>query len=390
MNRILKHILMILLMAGCGAPIARAESVTNVSPQAGILMKAAYTAVVEAELAGASARESEARKSYQAALTAFARLKSDYPGWQTELIGRREAECRKALADLDQRMDPGDGKVPLVLAGSAASNEAARLQGLLLELRRVQTTLTMSKVNEDEEKSKKLADEVERLEDSLNEASKARQALERKVSKLEARLSRISGHAGSGTNSACRAVAGAVKAEANRMMKEGEMLPAGRMLREAVELMPNESDLVVLLAVAYCQDGRFAEAIPLLTPFDVWRPKNYAALLTLGTAHMGLGQIGEAREATEKALNIKPDSMDGHYNLAQILVSIFPPDADGAREHYQRALELGAPVDPEFENALKTALIITRMKKRPGLEQRTTSRAAKSEVRTPGAKSDTP
>lgn len=390
MNRMLKHVVMIILMAGGVISAARAESVTNVSPQAAALMKQAYQNVVEAELAGASHREADARKSYRAALSAFARLKSDYPGWQAGMIDRRQAECQKALAALEKPLEPEVKKEQSAPTGAAASNETVRLQGVLLELRKVQTTLALIKGKGYEEKEKQLEDEVERLEDALNDASKARQELQRKVSKLEARLSKLNGRTGGGSNHAYRAVIVAVKSEANRLMKEGDMLPAIKMLNEAVELIPGESELEILLAVAYCQDGRYAEAIPLLTPYDVWRPKNSAALLTLGMAHMGLGQIGEARDATEKALHIKPDSADGHYNLAQILISILPPDAEGAREHYQRALELGAPVDAELENALKTALIITRMKKRPGLEQRTTSRSVKSEVRTPRVKTDTP
>lgn len=390
MNRILRPILMIVLVAGCGFPVVRAESVTNVAPQAGVLMKNAYLAVVEAELARSSHRDADAKKSYWTALTAFAKLKSEYPGWQAEMINRREMECRKALAALEQPLEPELRKEKYGLDAASASNEAVRLQGMLLELRQVQTTLSLMNAREDEAKGKQLANEIEGLEDALNEAAKTRQELQRKIGRLEARLSKALGRTGSGTNGPCRAVVLAVKSEANRMMNGGDMLPAIHLLTEAVELMPSESELVVLLAVAYCQDGRYAEALPLLTPFDVWRPKNAAALLTLGMAHMGLGQIGEARDATEKGLHIKPDSIDGHYNLAQILVSILPPDVEGARLHYQRALELGAPVDLEFENTLKTALIITRMKKRPGLEQRTTTRAAKSEVRTPGAKSDIP
>jgi Flp pilus assembly protein TadD len=181
----------------------------------------------------------------------------------------------------------------------------------------------------------------------------------------------------------------AVKSEANRLIKANEVDHAITLLMEAIELMPTEPDLVVLLAEANCRDGRFDVAVKLLAPFDVWRAKNASALVTLGTAYMGLGEIGKARDAMEKALSIKPDSADAHYNLAQIMITISPPDVPGAQEHYQRAMELGAPADLEFENALRTAMIITRMKKHSGSEKRSSPRSSNSEIKTPGAKTGT-
>lgn len=245
-------------------------------------------------------------------------------------------------------------------------------------------------VKGDEIKSKQLAGEVARLNEELSEAAKASQVLQRKILKLEAKLSKSGARSSVVTNTLCREVVAAVKSEANRMMKANDMIPAISLLMEAVELMPTETDLVVLLAVADCRDGRFEDAVKLMAPFDVWKAKNSDALLTLGTAYMGLGEIGKARDATEKALSIKADSAEAHYNLAQILVTITPADVSGAQEHYQRALELGAPVDLDFENALRTSLIISRMKKHSGTQTRQSARAVKSEVRTPGAKTDTP
>jgi hypothetical protein len=89
---------------------------------------------------------------------------------------------------------------------------------------------------------------------------------------------------------------------------------------------------------------------------------------------MGLGRIGEARVATEKALKINPDSPEVNYNMAQILISLSPPEVMDAQQHYRRALELGMAPDPDFENTLRTALIIARLKTRPS-----TSRGTKVE-----------
>ncbi len=239
--------------------------------------------------------------------------------------------------------------------------------------------------------SKQLMAEVERLNEELNESVKSEQALQRKIVKLEAKLTKVSGGSVSETNISCRAVVAAVKKEASRLMSTNEFVPAIMLLMEAAELMPSETDLVVALALANCRDGRYADAVKLLTPFDVWKPKNADALLTLGTAYMGLGEVGKARDAVEKTLAIKPNSAEAHYNLAQILITVTPPDVPNAQAHYQRALELGAPVDLEFENALRTAIIITRMKQRKNAtSQWQTRERVTSPMMTPGMPTDTP
>ena len=60
--------------------------------------------------------------------------------------------------------------------------------------------------------------------------------------------------------------------------------------------------------------------------------------------------------------------------MAQILVSLTPPDVGESQQHYRRALELGLAADPDFENTLRTAQIIARIKKqRHGSSWRTST-----------------
>jgi len=388
MKHVGKLFLMVIMMLSWALQGSVAGTVTNVTPQAVALLKKAYVAVVEAELARSENQNTEAAKSYRAALECYEKLKTDYPGWQAFMISGRMTECENALAALEMPREPEAVLGKNLEAEAESSNDVVRLQVLLKELQSVKEALASAKTTGDESNSKQMAAEVDRLKDELNDAAKDKQILQRKILKLDAKLNKTS--AGSGTNSPCKAVVSAVKSEANRLMKANGMVPAIALLIEATELMPEETDLVVLLAVANCRDGRFGDAVKLMAPFDVWRAKNADALLTLGTAYMGLGEVGKARDAIEKTLSIKPESAEAHYNMAQILITIFPPDVTGAQEHYQQALELGSPVDPEFENALRTAMIITRMKKKSGSDRRTTTRSINTEVRNPGAKTDTP
>lgn len=357
MNLMTKWMVMAGMMLAVAMPaVLGAESTNSVSP-AGTLLRNAYLAVVEAELARAERRDTDAVAAYRKALGLYGRLQAEYPGWQAAMVSYRVAECQNDLSSLEA----GNGSTSnAVVAAHSETNAPRRLEALLVELRDARAALGAEKDNTVELREKQLGQEVDRLSEELQQAAKANQALIRRTAKLEAKLNR-SGLA-EGTNTLCKAVAAAVKAEARRMTQEGKMETAVALLREAAELMPSEHDLVVQLAVAHCRDGKFGDAVQVLQPFDVKHPSNADALLTLGTAYMGLGKIGEARVVTEKALKLNPESAETHYNMAQILITITPPDLAASQQHYRRALELGLAADPDFENTLRTAQIIGRLK----------------------------
>ena len=356
----LKYMSVAVLMMVMGARMTFAADATSSISQAGDLLKKAYLAVVDAEMARSDHRDVEAASAYHKALELYGRLQAEYPGWQAAMVSYRVAECQNELATLElPRGHEGGSNAVAVVTEDA--NAARRLTSLLNELRDVKAALGPEKENVIVLTSKEQEKEVKRLRDELDEAVKSNQSLLRKIAKLEVRLDR-SGPT-KGTNSLFVAVSSAVKAEARRMMDDGKMEGATALLREAVELMPSEADLVVQLAVALCRDGKFDAAVQVLRPFDVWHPTNADAMLTLGTAYMGVGKVGEARVATEKTLKINPKSCEAHYNMAQIMISLVPPDVAGAQQHYQRALELGLMADPQFENILRTAMIVNRLKK---------------------------
>jgi tetratricopeptide (TPR) repeat protein len=330
---------------------------------AGEFLRQAYLSVVDAELARAEERPADAVAAYRQALEYYSRLQAEYPGWQGAMVSYRVAECQNEIAAIEKAGAGGAAAVP-ARVGDLAGNDVARLDKLIVDLREVKAALAASPELPAAAPDKQLGREVERLRDELQQAAKANQALQRKVAKLEAKLSR-SGGAEAPAHAPSATLVAAVKAEAHRLMQSGKEADAMVLLREAAERMPAEPGLVVLLGVAACRVGQFQDAVFVLQPFDVRRPDNADALLTLGTAYMGLGRIGEARDVTEKALKVNPDSAEAHYNLAQILVTLKPPEVAESQQHYRRALELGLPADPDFENTLRTALIISRLKKRP-------------------------
>ena len=390
MKKIVKRLLILGMILGWGIQGVWAEPVTNITPQAGEWLKKAYLAVVDAEMARAENHDAEAAQSFRTAIGFYNQLSTEYPGWQSTLVSSRVAECQKALLALEMPREPKVDKDKAGETVATVTNAEVRLQGLLRELRAVQVELAQVKTAGDDSQAKQREADVDRLKDELNDATKANLVQQRKIAKLEAKLKKNGDMTVSGTNAVGHAVVSAVKSEANRLMKINDVNQAITLLTESLELLPSETDLVVLLAVADCRDGRFAEAVKLMAPFDVWRGKNADALLTLGTAYMGMGELGKARDAVEKALAINPDYAEAHFNLAQILLTIKPPDVTKSQEHYQRAVELGSPVDLEFENALRTAMIISRMKKKTGSSVKPSPRTMNSDIRTPGATTGTP
>jgi Flp pilus assembly protein TadD len=204
--------------------------------------------------------------------------------------------------------------------------------------------------------------ELDRVRAERDEAERANQSLLRRVGRLEARVGH--GLEPASTNQTGKTVSVTVRNEARRLIESGDNAGALRLLQEARGMLSGDTDVLILLGVAACQSGRFDEAVNVLKPFDVPGATQANALLTLGTAYMGLGRVGDARVAMEKALAIDPRSPEANYNMAQILLSVSPSDPVAAQQYYRQALELGLPGDADLENSLRVAVIMSRIKKR--------------------------
>ena len=344
------------LMVALAGGLARADETT-----ASTLLRQAYLAVVDAEMAIAANRSADAVAAYRQALDLYSRIRTDYPGWQTQVLDFRIADCRNQVAALESPLATGPDAIAPA-APTASTNSEARLKGLLDELRAIRPGLAAAPDGRVGNR------EWDRLRDERDEAVRAAQTAQRKVERLEQQIQRkrtVSKTPAAHTNAMVTVVPGVVKAELRRLLESGNSAQALLLAREAAQLMPDETDLVVLHAMAACQGAAFDEAVRVLQPYDTAALRDPAVAVTLGSAYMGLGRLGDARIAMEKALKLNPKSADAHYNLAQILLALRPPDLDLAAAHYEKAVELGSRPDPTFENTLRTALIISRMRSRP-------------------------
>jgi len=340
------------------AIVMAAHAQTNEVPDAEAILRRAYLAVVQAELARAEQHVPDAVAEYKTALSLYGRLQGDYPGWHADMVGYRVADCNNMLAELEPL-----GGVQAVPLGDATTNRQARLELLVQELKSAKGWL-MQGGDGLAGRQMLLERERDRIRDERDQAVKQAQVASRQVGRLEARLRRFEQGGGASRTNAFVLLPAAIRADAQRYMQDGQCDKAMMLLREGFEAMPERQDFEVLAAVAACRAGRFNVAVGILKPYDTRTSVNADALLTLGTAWMGMGRIGEARVATEKVLQINPKSGEAHYNMAQIFLTLKPADPVAAEKHYRQALALGMEADPDFENSLRMACIVARLKKR--------------------------
>ena len=149
-----------------------------------------------------------------------------------------------------------------------------------------------------------------------------------------------------------RPAIGDIAAAAKAFLREGKGQDARGVLMEGLRRDPDNRDVRLLIGMAQCQVGKFSDAAHVLEPLIEEKPADAHARVVLGSAYFGLGRFEEARREMETALRHDARLSEAHYNLAQILMVLTPPDREKALEHYRRSVELGAPADPTLEERL--------------------------------------
>lgn len=144
-----------------------------------------------------------------------------------------------------------------------------------------------------------------------------------------------------------------IKSTAKLLLKEGETAEARQVLMKGLHLEPDDKTIRLLMGMLHCQANEFENAMYMLEPLVEEDPSNANARVVLGTAYFGLGRIPDAKAEMKCAVNLNPRLSEAHYNLTQILLSTTPPDLDGARYHYKKALDLGSKPDKDLNFLLK-------------------------------------
>src|SRR6185312_5146513 len=84
-------------------------------------------------------------------------------------------------------------------------------------------------------------------------------------------------------------------------------------------------------------------------------PKNPETENYLGITLSQQGQREAAETALRRAIMLNPNYADAHVNLAVIYATAKPPFMELAKYHYNKALSLGQPPNPELEKELASS-----------------------------------
>jgi tetratricopeptide (TPR) repeat protein len=314
------------------------------APGAEERMGGVYVLMTKGEKSRQEGNPNLARDSYEEALEILEALETDYPGWYTQVVRQRILACESAIEQIKNGkpappvsgLDSPSGKAVNPLADldfplSSESTETA-LQALRAGIDERDMTVSdlRAEIRELKDQNRKLAARLVAFEGKKTKADPGNPAL---------------------------IYPDVLKEEVRQRIEAGSYSNAVALLDEMKEMLPEDSGIPRLLGVVYCRQGSFDLAIQVIEPLikrgrapaDVW--------VTLGVAYLGTGNLGRARNAFEKALDRDASLSEAHFNLAQILIRLKPPDADLARRHYMMALQQGASRDSNLESVINQALL---------------------------------
>jgi Flp pilus assembly protein TadD len=127
---------------------------------------------------------------------------------------------------------------------------------------------------------------------------------------------------------------------------------AEQTIRKALALCPDDAASLAVLGHTLRAQKRNEEAFDILSRAALYKPDDAGIQTLLGVALAEKGLRGQAETAFRKALQINPNQVDAHQNLAIIYLTQQSPSIELARWHYQKSIDAGAPVSPELESRL--------------------------------------
>lgn len=134
---------------------------------------------------------------------------------------------------------------------------------------------------------------------------------------------------------------------AHELFKQGQIREALALLQPLLQRKGEvDPDAAALAAACLGSEGRFEEAARIDQKMCEAFPTNPQGWNSLGYDLLNAGDTEGAREAYQRALELEPDRASTHYNLARIAART--GDRPRAIEHFARAVEL----QPDFVERL--------------------------------------
>ena len=137
--------------------------------------------------------------------------------------------------------------------------------------------------------------------------------------------------------------------------RQGKLTAAQLALERAIKSDPNDAFSLTTLGAVMIEQNRIEDAIGYLERANDARADDAITLNYLGVASSQLGQFGKAEQSLRRAITVKPEYAEAHFNLAVIYATAKPPSIALAKRHYEKALELGSSPDQRLASMLQSA-----------------------------------
>jgi Flp pilus assembly protein TadD len=135
-------------------------------------------------------------------------------------------------------------------------------------------------------------------------------------------------------------------------MEQGKLEDAEKHISAAVAQSPDDAYNLSILGYLKFRQEKYDDALDALSRAAKLDPRNPEIENYLGVTLSHKGLRKQAETALRKAIQLDPNYGPAHNNLAVIYISQQPPLVELARWHYQKALDLGQPHNPDLEKAL--------------------------------------
>jgi tetratricopeptide (TPR) repeat protein len=135
-------------------------------------------------------------------------------------------------------------------------------------------------------------------------------------------------------------------------LQENKLADAETHITAALAQNPDDSYTLSTFGFLKFRQQKFDEAFDALSRAAKLDPENPQIQNYLGVTLSHKGLRAQAETALRKAIQIAPNYGPAHNNLAVVYLGEKPPMAELARWHYQKALDLGQPRNPDLEKML--------------------------------------
>ena len=110
-------------------------------------------------------------------------------------------------------------------------------------------------------------------------------------------------------------------------------------MEKALEINPEEPNVLYYLGVAHRMSSRFSESIEVLKKSVAFKPDSVQVQFYLALTLVDLEKFEEANEVFQEVVRIKPDFADGHFMLGNLYLHHLG-ESEKAQLHLKKAEKL--------------------------------------------------